>query len=218
MKKALILGFGGVVSQTLFETHDANERVLGLAPGTLGWRGPFDPGGDVLWQAVRAGAVIERDYWLARTHEVGRLVGESWNQVETLVQRARSGDPDACTRPETQVLIRGAQAAGIRVAILSNGLDRCYGREWRRRSAVLREVDEIIDATYTGIAKPDPRAYRLCLDRLGLTSEDCVFVDAQARHVDGARAVGLLAIEFDVTRPAASCDAARALLGLSLRG
>ena len=42
-KKALILDFGGVVTRTLFETHDISERALGLPAGTLTWRGPFDP-------------------------------------------------------------------------------------------------------------------------------------------------------------------------------
>jgi hypothetical protein len=39
----LVLDFGGVISRTLFETHDLTERALGLPPGTLTWRGPFDP-------------------------------------------------------------------------------------------------------------------------------------------------------------------------------
>ncbi len=218
MKKALILDFDGVVSRTLFETHADTERVLGLAPGTLGWRGPFDPVGDVLWRALRAGAISESDYWLARTREVGRLVGENWDRVETLVQRARGDDPDAHTRPETRALMHDARAAGIRVAMLSNDLDLLHGPETRARVAALREADAIVDGARTGILMPDPRAYRLCLDELGVAPEEAVFVDCQARHVDGARAAGLISIEFDVTRPAASCDATRALLGLRLRG
>ena len=34
-EKALILDFGGVVTRTLFETHDITERALGLPAGTL---------------------------------------------------------------------------------------------------------------------------------------------------------------------------------------
>ncbi len=43
MNCALILDFGGVISQTLFETLRRTETCLGLAPGTLTWGGPFDP-------------------------------------------------------------------------------------------------------------------------------------------------------------------------------
>lgn len=30
--KALVLDFGGVVTRTMFETHDLTEQALGLAP------------------------------------------------------------------------------------------------------------------------------------------------------------------------------------------
>lgn len=38
MSKALILDFGGVVTRTLFETHDITERALGLPLEALAGR------------------------------------------------------------------------------------------------------------------------------------------------------------------------------------
>jgi putative hydrolase of the HAD superfamily len=212
VKRALILDFGGVISRTLFETHDETERALGLAPGTLTWRGPFDPPTDPLWQAMQRGELSERDYWLQRSREVGTLLGETWGAMETLVQRARGADPDRIVRPETAALVRQAQAAGIRLAILSNELDLFYGRGLRERLPLLEAFERIDDATYTGVLKPDPQAYLGCLQALGLTPEDAVFVDDQARNVDGARRLGIPTVAFDVTRPEASCDMARQLL------
>jgi putative hydrolase of the HAD superfamily len=72
-----------------------------------------------------------------------------------------------------------------------------------------------VDATYTGILKPDPRAYADCLAQLGLPAEACVFVDDQTRNVTGARAAGMRAVEFDVHNPADSYLAALTLLGLA---
>ena len=212
MRRGLILDFGGVVTRTLFETHDDTERALGLAPGTLTWRGPFDPAGDAPWRAMQAGQMSERDYWLLRTLEVGRLLGERWEQMETLVQRARGAEPDRVVRPETAALMHEAKAAGVRLAILSNELDLFYGRALRERLSVLRLVDVIVDASHTHILKPDARAYTMCLEQLGLAAADCVFVDDQARNIDGARALGLRCVSFDVTRAAASCDAVRQAL------
>ena len=212
MRRGLILDFGGVVTRTLFETHDDTERALGLAPGTLGWRGPFDPAGDAPWRAMQAGQMSERDYWLLRTREVGRLLGERWEQMETLVQRARGAEPDRVVRPETAALMHEAKAAGVRLAILSNELDLFYGRALRERLSVLRLVDVIVDASHTHILKPDARAYTMCLEQMGLAATDCVFVDDQARNIDGARALGLRCVSFDVTRAAASCDAVRQAL------
>jgi putative hydrolase of the HAD superfamily len=213
--RALVLDFGGVISRTLFETHADTEAALGLPAGTLQWRGPFDPAGDALWRDMQAGRLSERDYWLQRTREVGRLLGEDWHEMQTLVQRARGAEPDRVARPETVALMHEAHAAGITLAILSNELDLFYGATLRQRMAALRDVQLIVDATYTGILKPDPRAYALCTDQLGLAPAECVFVDDQPRNVGGAIAAGMAALWFDVTRPAASCDEARRALGLS---
>ena len=85
----LILDFGGVVTRTLFETHDLSEAALGLAPGTLTWRGPFDPDNDPLWQDMQADRISERDYWMRRTRETGALVGADWTKMADFVRAAR---------------------------------------------------------------------------------------------------------------------------------
>lgn len=212
--RALILDFGGVISRTLFETHALTEAALGLAPGTLTWRGPFDPASDPLWQAMQADQITERDYWLARTREVGRLVGEDWDRMETFVQRARGADVEAVIRPEAVAAIHAAKQAGCRLAILSNELDLFYGSDFRDRLALLGLFDVVSDATYTHILKPDPRAYQHCLDALGLRPEDCVFVDDQLRNVLGARRIGLPTVHFEVQAPGASFAQALQRLGV----
>ncbi len=214
MKQAFILDFGGVITRTLFETHDISEAALGLARGSLTWRGPFDPDSDPLWRDMQAGLISERDYWLMRTREVGRQVGENWDRMETLVTRARGADPAASIRPEAVASIEAAKAAGCRLGIISNELDLFYGRELRQRVDVLRHFDCIIDATYTGILKPDPRAYALCVDQLGVPTADCVFVDDQQRNIDGALRAGMRAVHFDIAQPAQSYRRALALLGV----
>ncbi|WP_421914130.1 HAD family hydrolase [Mesorhizobium sp.] len=212
--KALVLDFGGVVTRTLFETHALTEHALGLAPGTLDWRGPFEPSSDPLWLKMQADEISERDYWRTRTREVGRLVGEDWNDMSTFVQRARGADPRAVVRPEADRAIRAAHAAGIRLAILSNELDLFYGKAFRESLPLLSLFETIIDATYTKILKPDSRAYAMASEALGLPAGACVFVDDQKRNADGALAAGMLTVHFDVARPARSYAEALAHFGL----
>ncbi|MER8898255.1 HAD-IA family hydrolase [Mesorhizobium sp. M0676] len=202
--QALVLDFGGVVTRTLFETHALTEQALGLAPGTLQWYGPFDPDSDPLWRSLQADEISERDYWRTRTSEVGRLVGEDWQAMETFVQRARGAEPEKIVRPEAVRAIRTVHAAGFRLAILSNELDLFYGAGFRQRLPLLELFDTIVDATYTRILKPDPRAYALVTEALGLPAGACVFVDDQQRNVDGGRAAGMRTVHFDVARPALS--------------
>lgn len=212
--KALVLDFGGVISRTLFETHELSEVALGLPPGTLTWRGPFAPETDALWQAMQAERITERDYWLARTRSVGALVGEEWNDMQTFVQRARGADVHAVIRPEAIAAVHQAKAAGCKLAVLSNELDLFYGASFREHVPLLHLFDVIIDATYTGVLKPDPRAYDMCTAALGVSATDCVFVDDQSRNVLGAMKRGWQTVQFDVTQPADSYRRALNLLGL----
>jgi putative hydrolase of the HAD superfamily len=163
---------------------------------------------------MQAERISERDYWLARTREVGRLLGEDWTRMETFVRRARGADPAAAIRPEAVVAIEAARAAGCRLAVLSNELDLFYGADFRARLPLLSRFELIVDATHTGILKPDARAYQAVLDGLGVPAHEAVFVDDQLRNVRGAQAVGLQTVHFDVQRPAASYAAALTLLGV----
>ena len=215
MSKALVLDYGGVISKTPFETWPDAERALGLAPGSLTWSGPFNPGEDAEWSAMQAGKMSERDYWALRIGQIGRMVGEEWTEVTQFINRARGNDPMRNTRPEALQAIDATKAAGLKLAILSNELDLFYGREMRMKLTFLDKFDTIIDATYTGILKPDPRAYAKACDALGVAAADCVFVDDQARNVAGAIAVGMQAVHFDVSRPQESYRRALSLLGIA---
>lgn len=212
--QALVLDFGGVVSRTLFETHDLTEAALGLAKGSLTWRGPFEPKTDPLWRDMQADVITEREYWHQRTREVGALAGQDWSEMQQFVVAARGADPLPVIRPEALAAIETARKAGIRLAVLSNELDLFYGAAFREKLPFLQDFDAIIDATYTGILKPDPRAYHACLDALALPANACVFVDDQARNIAGAAAVGMQTVHFDVKNPSRSCRDALSLLGL----
>jgi len=213
--RALVLDFGGVISRTLFETHALSEQALGLPPGTLTWRGPFDPATDPLWRDMQADRISERDYWLTRAREVGQLLGEAWDRMELLVRRARGADIDAVIRPEAVQAIHAAKAAGCKLAVLSNELDLFYGADFRHRLPLLDLFDVVVDATHTHILKPDPRAYAMCVEQLGVSAGDCVFVDDQLRNVEGGQRAGMQTVHFDVMQPGRSYREALARLALA---
>jgi putative hydrolase of the HAD superfamily len=209
---ALIFDFGGVISKTLFETHADTEQALGLASGTLTWQGPFAPESDRLWQKMQREEISERDYWLTRSKEVGALLGEDWQDVQSLVVRSRSAEPARAIRPEAIALINEAKAMGLQLAILSNEMEMFYGPLFRERLLLLKDFDVIVDATHTGILKPDPRAYGLCLRELQALPQHCIFIDDQLKNIRGGLAVGLQCVHFDVRQPAQSFNEVRRLL------
>jgi epoxide hydrolase-like predicted phosphatase len=56
--------------------------------------------------------------------------------------------------------------------------------------------DEMIISSEVGLVKPDPRIYRLALDRLGVAAPEAVFLDDFPQNVEGARVVGMHAVHF----------------------
>lgn len=212
--KALILDFGSVITLTMFETHRFSEKNLGLPPGSLTWMGPFDPAADTLWAAMQRDEITERDYWLIRARETGALLGENWDSMTEFVIRARGKNTGKIIRPEILPLISAVKGSGKKLAILSNELDLFFGKALRQSLEFLQDFDVISDATYTGILKPDPRAYEACLDALGLEAGECVFIDDQMRNVRGGLNVGLRALHLDVHHPRRAFNRALEELGV----
>ena len=200
-KTSLILDFGGVIAKTVFEQHRRTERLLGLTQGVLSWLGPLDPRTDEPRARVERGEMTERAYWVRRAAEVGRLVGQTWD-VDTFFRGVQGDDANAVIRPQAVTAVRRLRASGVRLAVLSNELERFFGPDVRSRIDLLSDIDVIVDGSGTGVRKPDPRAYELCLKELGASAAEAIFVDDQRGNVEGARRLGIDAMQFDVRHPA----------------
>jgi len=202
------------MSRSLFEQVGTIEQVYDLKAGTLDdWRGPFDPAVDTVWQDMRAGRISERDYWYTRCRELADLTGEAVT-VTSLLERLRGDDPNRIIRSSIDRLIHDAKAAGRKVGLLTNALELFHGAGITEALDILRLFDGIVDASKTGILKPDPAAYRQALEAIGAAAAESVFVVVQIKNIDGGRAAGLQTVHFDILNPAASVAETRRLLGL----
>ena len=56
--------------------------------------------------------------------------------------------------------------------------------------------DDIVLSYHVGMAKPDPRVYRLAAERLGVEPDECLFVDDKEAYCNAARAVGMKAVKY----------------------
>jgi putative hydrolase of the HAD superfamily len=211
--KAVVLDFGGPVLVTPFERVAAMERSLPVPPGTFAWRGPFDPAADPLWRALQAGELGERDYWAVRAAEVAAVSGT--DGVPAMMARLFDGPEAELVRPQARDLVAAARAAGLETAVLTNDLYDFHDQAWIDRIRVLSEVGCVVDTSRHGTRKPEPAAYRLVLDRLGVAPDQAVFVDDQPANAAGAAAAGMAAVWFDVTRPDDSYRKVRHALGLA---
>ncbi|MEF3117555.1 HAD family phosphatase [Streptomyces chrestomyceticus] len=183
--QALILDFGGVLTDGIREAHDAWCLAEGLSART--WEHTLEqhPEGRRLYRALEIGEITQHEWnrhtarllSLAEDHD---LMGRAWRAV----------------RPATALLslARSARAAGLKLALLSNsfGLDPF---DPYRHCGVWDLFDVHVISEQEGVAKPDPRIYQRTLDRLGLPGQHCLFVDDNPLNLPPARELGITALQ-----------------------
>jgi 2-haloacid dehalogenase len=92
--------------------------------------------------------------------------------------------------PDALPALERLRAAGIRLAILSNGAPRMLGAA--ARNAKLTDLlDMVLSVEEVGIYKPHPSVYRLAVERMGLWPGELLFVSCNGWDVHGAKAFGL---------------------------
>lgn len=79
--------------------------------------------------------------------------------------------------------------------VLSNWSAETFPSQ-RERFEFLSWFDGIVISGLEGVMKPDPRIFRILLDRYGVAAESAVFIDDVARNAAAASAVGIHGIHF----------------------
>lgn len=112
---------------------------------------------------------------------------------------------------EMHAFVREVSAAGFATALVSNNVREWQGA-WDRVVPPDLPFDVRVYSWEVGMRKPEPGIYRHALERLGVAAGEALFLDDFAAMADGARSVGLHAI--DVVDTTTAITAARRLLDL----
>lgn len=214
--QGLLLDIGGVVLNTgvrMVERLARREPAMGPVIEEIGG---IATDRDELWQRMLRRQVTERDYWAQRAAELGAAVGETWD-TRALMDRFYQLPEHEWLCAPTIELMTDAKAAGLRVGALTNDMTAFHGPEWVARQEHLKLFDVIVDASLTGVMKPDPRAFRGGADALGVPAEQIVFLDDMPWNSEGARQAGMTAVRVPWDDPVPAIDTARELLGLGPR-
>ena len=99
----------------------------------------------------------------------------------------------------------------FRTGILSNSVDGAR-REEQARYRFEQLVDIVVYSHEAGVAKPDPRAFQLLCERLGVQPDELVFLDDVPGHIEAACALGIHGI-VHISTP----QSIAAVEGLTLR-
>lgn len=135
--------------------------------------------------ALDAGLVSDVAFW--------RQIGLRLRQPDLDVYEAISADYAPCVeaQPEVVEVARELVAAGHCVGVLSNIPATLAARVRSRHAEWLDTFDSLTFSCDIGVAKPDPRAYEVAVDAMGVAAQDTLFVDDRRAYLAGAEAAGL---------------------------
>jgi putative hydrolase of the HAD superfamily len=98
--------------------------------------------------------------------------------------------------PTAGAAIAAARAAGARAAVISNSDG--HVRAILARLGLVAGLDFVLDSSEVGVEKPDPRIFRIAVERAGVRPEEAAYIgDLYSVDVLGARAAGLRAVLLD---------------------
>jgi 2-haloacid dehalogenase len=130
-----------------------------------------------------AEAVVERQRLFPEHAEMIALWKDGWPQMLR----------DAI--PETVALLAALRERGHRLVALTNWSAETFPVA-RARFEFLQWFEDIVVSGEVRMAKPDPRIFRLAIERNSLDPACTLFVDDSAVNVEAARGVGLHAVHF----------------------
>ena len=91
-----------------------------------------------------------------------------------------------------------------KLAILSNDSSR-WSRYLREKFNINRYFDVISVSGDLKIKKPDERIFSLTLEKLGVSAEECIYVDDRRRNLGAANKVGMHPILFNSRNVSCEC-------------
>ena len=188
MPSALLFDVGDVLMESNWVVLDELERRTGRR---FTGRGARDPAGDPAWRRCLDGEIDIDEYWnqLAQSGGYADRI-TMWRAMSTELGGGVFAD-------DALALVDEAQAAGVKVGILSNDLYRSSTREWVAGRPEFAKFDVLVDCTDFGERKPAPGPYLKAAADFGLAPEEIVFLDDTPYCIEGARAVGMVAVHVD---------------------
>ena len=92
-------------------------------------------------------------------------------------------------------LLRLLSAANYQLYGLTNWSMETFP-EAREHFGILQMIDRYVVSGAEGYVKPDPRLFKILLNRYNLQAEECIFIDDNPDNVAAARGMGLHGIIF----------------------
>jgi putative hydrolase of the HAD superfamily len=212
--RAVLWDFGGVILSSPFEAFRGYERESGLPEDFIRSLNARNPDANA-WAKMERSEVSLYEF-VALFESEAEAQGHKLSGWRVL--QAISGD----IRPHMVEALRRCRAA-FKVACITNNMKAGDGPGMARsaeKAAAVAEImtlfEHVVESSKLGFRKPDPRIYRHACDLLGVTPEQCIYLDDLGINLKPARAMGMRTIK--VGDPDAAIAELEAMVGIPLRG
>lgn len=109
--------------------------------------------------------------------------------------RDRFGEMIPGALDETVAIAGELRSRGVPLYALTNWSHETFPSQ-RRRFGFMDWFDGIVVSGEEKVIKPDPRIFRILLDRYGLSAGETVFIDDNPRNAQAATALGMHGVHF----------------------
>lgn len=190
----VIFDFGGVITASPFEAFNRLEAERGLPRDFVRRVNAADPDGNAWARFERAeiDAAAFDCLFAAEARALGHeLEGEA---VLAVIAGA--------VRPAMVAALDRLKVNGFALGCITNNVPSGKGAGMARSFAKAEEVaaimarfDHVIESSKVGVRKPDPAIYRMMCDALGVSPDQCVYLDDLGINCKPAAALGMRAIK-----------------------
>lgn len=211
--KVVIFDMYGVLLPSPVKLASVFEQQSGLPLGTLGKA--IRAGGEQnVWKSYMKGELGAQEFVEAFSKQCSDIAGCPV-PIGSFLSALTSG-PMQEPVPIMIEAIKCLRSRGLKTAVLTNNFLAPNRNPFMPLDTALFDV--IVESCREGLSKPDSRIYQLCLDRLGVSAQQAVFMDDLHFNVQAAADLGMTAIKVD--EPAAAVRDLEKVLGfhLSLSG
>ena len=188
--RAVFWDFGGVILESPFDAFARYESGRGLPAGFLRRVNATNPDTNA-WALLERSEVTPAqfdDLFATESEALGhRVQGAD-------VLRLLAGE----IRPPMVAALDAVKAAGYKMACLTNnvvGGDKNTAERTAAVEAVMARFDAVVESSKVGCRKPETRFYEIACETVGVTPEQCVFLDDLGINLKPAAAMGMHTIK-----------------------
>lgn len=194
--RAVIWDFGGVITASPFEAFNRFEDARCIPRNTIRRINAANPDSNA-W-ALFERAEIDANGFDAMFAQEAATLGYDIAGRDVLALLSGS------IRPAMVDMLDTLKAQGQKIGCITNNVQSGKGAGMAGSpemaaavALIMARFDYVIESSKVGLRKPDPRIYQMMCDALGVTPDQCIYLDDLGINCKPAAALGMTAIKVD---------------------